>query len=1280
MELARKPVRPTTGIPTSVPIFLRGAGASRRHRRWPSGLLVALLVVGTLVASLASGPFVDLRNPSSSADGSRSTADLRVSSAVREPYTWPFSRDSIWNLPIGADAVYVNATTTRATSMAMHVDPNVIILKPNAPNTSVYFNDDGWSTVPGRCDAEGGVLFSAPIPANFRVNGSGWPGNPHGVKPNYATAILQSDNHTLIQGQPFARCFDPVTQTLMAPTMLWSDKSNGWPQEDLYGRGNSGAHGGSRLSSIGGAVRLGELVPGGVIRHAMKVALDGHTNLYRYNATDNPTSFRWPATTQDGCWKTCYGGSNPAVEMGSLLALKRTFDVAALESGPGKILAQAFQDYGAYVSDDAFWSVYGIMTELSPDRDVIDEFNDTWNFPMNVAANADTPWSRDLHTIFGALHVIDNWNEALYNTVAASNGTLGAGGGAPWVAWAPDFGQSPTSSFTFGIAGDYGFSQDAKDVMTDMGNNGLDFALALGDLTYQETNPANWCNFFESKVGDGKAILIVGNHDVHLINGTPEIDLLRQNCNFGIDADPTGDYAKEFYFDYPQTGPLARFIMTGCGSLWPLSFCNTTTNPHYTFVSNAIDGARAANIPWVIVGMHMVCITAGTKDCEIGTVFQDLLLSKRVDLVLQGHDHTYQRSKQLTCATKDLYRPECVVDSDGSYAKGAGTVISIVGTGGRPLYGIDNSKPDSSYFAVKHGNGNNGNSKGFLKFTATATSISAGFVKHSGSLQDSYTVEGSGSETTTLSFQKGDGGAYSETDDSFIYNGLPNNNYGTNHSLFVDGSGCIAGGTICRTLLMFPNFTGSNSGQVPADATIVSATLQLTIFDASSGLQHLHQVNETWTEAGVTWNSFATDGSPGTKGPAIPFNAPVGTVSIDVTAIVQNWVDGVDSNLGVFVQSNSTDGADYRSSEYGTIANRPKLTVTFQSPFDFTLSVAPSSGMTPQGGSTQATVTANLTSGEPTSVSFSASGLPSGATAMFSPSSCVPTCTSTMTIGTQSSTPAGTYPITISGTGGELQRTTTYSLVVTAGNTTLSFQKGDGGSYSETDDAHIRSEFPNNNYGTFHKLYVDGGGCQGGNATTVCKSLIKFPEFLGPNAGQVPEGSTIVSATLQLTITNAGGTNLLYQVTEFWSEGSVTWNSFAIPGSPGMTGSEISYLTSMGTITVDITGIVQNWVDGNANDGVLLRSTLTSGVSYNSSENANNRPKLTVTFSTSSGLGGQAVSTSSPSPPENPVAAPSGPVDSGTVTVSFQKGDGGAYSETDAVPTFRSEARTRDGP
>src|SRR5213593_2127334 len=343
----------------------------------------------------------------------------------RDPLLWPFSRDSIWNLPIGASAVYVPANVQQATQRGMTTDPDVIILTPNATMTAVYYNSDGWSGG-SRCTPQGNVLFNAPIPDTFVVPGAG-PGNPDGTTPNYATAILMPDGHTLTQGQPFARC------TAGGPATMWWSVTN-----DLYGTGIDGGHGGSGLSSLGGTIRLGELVPGGVIRHVVKINLYGLNN-YFYDGTTH--GYRWPASQADGCASSCYGGTTPALRMGSLLAIPASvnIDSLGLETEPAKILARALQDYGAYTVDDTAWSVYAIATEFSPAGRVDDEFNTAWGFPINPPTKTG-PWALDMDRLFGALNVVDNWDAGQWAAVSASNGAQGAGGGAPIVPWAPDFG------------------------------------------------------------------------------------------------------------------------------------------------------------------------------------------------------------------------------------------------------------------------------------------------------------------------------------------------------------------------------------------------------------------------------------------------------------------------------------------------------------------------------------------------------------------------------------------------------------------------------------------------------------------------------------------------------------------------------------------------------------------------------------------------------------------------------------------------------------------------
>jgi subtilase family serine protease len=98
---------------------------------------------------------------------------------------------------------------------------------------------------------------------------------------------------------------------------------------------------------------------------------------------------------------------------------------------------------------------------------------------------------------------------------------------------------------------------------------------------------------------------------------------------------------------------------------------------------------------------------------------------------------------------------------------------------------------------------------------------------------------------------------------------------------------------------------------------------------------------------------------------------------------------------------------------------------------DFSVAVSPTSASVTAGSGTSATVSTAVTSGSAQTVSLTASGLPSGASASFSPSSVTAGSSSTMSISTSSSTPAGTYNITITGTGSSATHTATFALSVT---------------------------------------------------------------------------------------------------------------------------------------------------------------------------------------------------------------------------------------------------------
>lgn len=344
--------------------------------------------------------------------------------AQRDPYKWPFASNSIWNMPIHNNAVYTTVNIPAPTGYGVTADEDIIILKPTAPTTAINTNTAGWSGA-DRCPATGANLMNVPIPGNFIYSSSTWLGNT----PNAGVAVLMPDGVTIKNTQPFARC---------TANGAASSQYN-YPDNNLNTDGIQGAHGGSGMSVIGGSIRLGELMPGSVIRHVLKMNIDKH--FLFYNAATE--GYRWPALKADGYAPTGYTGTNIALRMGSLLAIDKTIDVNALglTTEPAKIIARALQNYGAYIVDDPNWDVIAFGVEHSPDGKVVTEFQNQYGYSFESPVG--TAWSTDIATILQNLKVVDNNTETnlgggpttdLTNrraAIACSIGTAGSGATCP---------------------------------------------------------------------------------------------------------------------------------------------------------------------------------------------------------------------------------------------------------------------------------------------------------------------------------------------------------------------------------------------------------------------------------------------------------------------------------------------------------------------------------------------------------------------------------------------------------------------------------------------------------------------------------------------------------------------------------------------------------------------------------------------------------------------------------------------------------------------------------
>jgi len=166
------------------------------------------------------------------------------------------------------------------------------------------------------------------------------------------------------------------------------------------------------MSAFGGSIRVGELVPGSVIRHAIKMNFFGQRNFFY--GTDETPGFRWPAPSADGYASFSYGGKVPAFEMGALLALKPDFDVSSLQTEPARTVAHAAQDYGIYAVDDTAWDVFALLVEEGAQGSVSGQFRNAYGYDLEGPALdcTDTSdackWSQEMWTILKNLNVIDN--------------------------------------------------------------------------------------------------------------------------------------------------------------------------------------------------------------------------------------------------------------------------------------------------------------------------------------------------------------------------------------------------------------------------------------------------------------------------------------------------------------------------------------------------------------------------------------------------------------------------------------------------------------------------------------------------------------------------------------------------------------------------------------------------------------------------------------------------------------------------------------------------------
>ena len=235
--------------------------------------------------------------------------------------------------------------------------------------------------------------------------------------------------------------------------------------------------------------------------------------------------------------------------------------------------------------------------------------------------------------------------------------------------------------FNFVVAGDFGCGDEAKKTITAMVNKKPELVLALGDMAYQK-KPDCWFNITSPLYNNSKVKISIGEHDISPRNLAKYYQYIK---HFNL--------TKPYYsFDYQNVHFLA--MATAKNSLIPYN----ETSEQYEFVKQDLNKAHNNNnIDWIIVNSFRPFYSSNTTHPgldKLQDIYHQLFEKYDVDIVLQAHNHNYQRTYPLTYNQTKHFTPIITDRHIDEYDRNVkGQIFFTVGTGGADLYNFAGKAP-----------------------------------------------------------------------------------------------------------------------------------------------------------------------------------------------------------------------------------------------------------------------------------------------------------------------------------------------------------------------------------------------------------------------------------------------------------------------------------------------------------------------------------------------------------------------------------------------------------
>jgi hypothetical protein len=268
------------------------------------------------------------------------------------------------------------------------------------------------------------------------------------------------------------------------------------------------------------------------------------------------------------------------------------------------------------------------------------------------------------------------------------------------------------SDFNFAAAGDWGCTDDTTDTVNNILGKNPELVLGLGDYSYDEDHADCWLK--KVKAINDKMKIAIGNHDMEKLN-------IYTN-HFGL---------REQYYSFNYYNVHLVVLSTEL-PYKPFS-------SQYEFVENDLSKAASdSNIDWIVVYFHKQMYTSPSNHDDYPTLrstYHPLFNEYGVDLVLQAHNHNYERTYPIKFNSNSPSNPIATTTNTNTYTDPDGQIFATIGTGGVSLYAFTGK---ADHFVKQYGD------FGILNIDVTnkpqSSSLTGKFYANNGKIIDQFII------------------------------------------------------------------------------------------------------------------------------------------------------------------------------------------------------------------------------------------------------------------------------------------------------------------------------------------------------------------------------------------------------------------------------------------------------------------------------------------------------------------------------------------------------------